>query len=523
MHLKRIIILFIAVVFPYLNYAQGSKFDSIFSETAQVLVGSNPKKALKNTDYLYKISSDNSQRIKSSMLRATLLRQYGIRNEAVAALKRADSLAVIDKNYTMQARINGFLSTLYREFEIYSIGKTYLQKAVRISRKIEDKTDMYKFQGNLSQEIAYYYMYSSDFSEAIVHLKKGNQLFKKAGASIDVNFQTAVNDELIAKNYLSLHKVDSAFLYYEKAKKELESSQSPNSPLKGFIYNGLANAYIDKGDFKNATSSFKTAEQIAEVSNYFTLKQEVYVSLLEFYKKTDNKKYITYNELNLKLNKDDEQSRKVIADDLIKELRKKQVDTQSEYQKSKYLIIGSCILIVLIIIGIYILKRKQDYNKVKKFINKTDDQTETEVKISPKKDVAKEYMSEVTESTILESIKQFEKSNLYLNKDISLNSVAAELSINQRYLSYVINKHKSKDFASYINELRINYIINRLKNDPNYLKYKISYLADQCGFLSHSRFTITFKKVTGVSPLTFITYLQNENQEKNQSKHVKKG
>ncbi len=99
-----------------------------------------------------------------------------------------------------------------------------------------------------------------------------------------------------------------------------------------------------------------------------------------------------------------------------------------------------------------------------------------------KKEIAKEYMSEATENSILQSIKEFEKSLSFLNKALSLNSVAAELNVNHRYLSYVINKHKSKDFASYINELRINYIIDRLKNDDSYLKYKISYLADQAGF-----------------------------------------
>ncbi len=123
-------------------------------------------------------------------------------------------------------------------------------------------------------------------------------------------------------------------------------------------------------------------------------------------------------------------------------------------------------------------------------------------------------MSEATEMNILKGLQELKKTHYYLNKDISINSVATELNINQRYLSYVINKHKSKDFAGYINELRINYIIDRLKNDEKYLKYKISYLADQCGFSSHSRFTITFKKVTGVSPLNFITYLQKENEEK---------
>ncbi|MEO7978621.1 helix-turn-helix transcriptional regulator, partial [Flavobacterium sp.] len=241
----------------------------------------------------------------------------------------------------------------------------------------------------------------------------------------------------------------------------------------------------------------------------------------EFYKKTDNKKYIAYNEMNLKLNKDEEHNRKIIADDLIKTLRKKQIDNQSNYEKSKITIIGICIFIVLITIGIYIFRRKQDYKKFKNFISQSailqttdDEEIEVEEEITPKKDTAKEYMSEATEISILRGIKDLNKSHYYLNKDISLNSFAAELNVNQRYLSYVINKHKSKDFASYINELRINYIIDRLKNDDKYLKYKISYLADQCGFSSHSRFTITFKKVTGVSPLNFITYLQKEREEK---------
>ncbi len=58
---------------------------------------------------------------------------------------------------------------------------------------------------------------------------------------------------------------------------------------------------------------------------------------------------------------------------------------------------------------------------------------------------SKEYMLEATEMSILKGLQNIKKSHYYLNKDISLNSVATELNINQRYLSYVINKHKSKD------------------------------------------------------------------------------
>lgn len=508
MRLKSFIIFLIVVLSHQLSYPQNSKYDSVFSETSQILLASNPKKALQNTDYLYKISSNNSERIKACMLRATLLRQYGLRNEAISALKRADSLSSTDKNYNLQARINGFMSTIYREYEIYNLGQSHLKKAVAISKKIEDQNEMYKFQGNLSQEIAYYEMVASNYSKAITHLKAGNLLFEKTASDNDKNFHKAVNDELIAKNYISLNKSDSALYYYEKAQKELASSQSSNSPLKGFIHNGLANVYSSTGDKKKALLNYKKAEEIAEASNFFTLKQEVYTSLMDFYKKTDNKKYISYNEMNLKLNKGEEQERKIIADELIKTLRKNQLDSQNNYQKSRSVIIGVCIFIVLATLVIYVYRRNQDTKKFKKTSNSVDVNDVEE--IAPKRDAAKEYMSETTENSILKSIEELEKSQFYLNKDISLNSVAVELSINQRYLSYVINKHKSKDFAGYVNELRINYIIDRLKNDESYLKYKISYLADQCGFSSHSRFTITFKKVTGESPLTFITQLQKE-------------
>lgn len=515
MYLKSVLFLFIAVISQNLSYSQSSKYDRVFSETSQILLNTNPKKALANTDYLYKISKNNSERIKAYILKATLLRQYGIRKEAASALVYADSLAKLDHDYTFQARINGFLSTLYRENEIPSIGKVYLQKALDVSKKIEDKSEMYKFQGNLSQEIAYYEMLDANYSKAITSLKKGNQLFKKAGTGIDRYFQLAVNGELIAQNYLLLHKTDSALYFYEKANKQLDQSQSSNSPLKGFIYNGLGNVYTSSGDYKSALLNYQKAGQIAHASNFFSLKKEVYSSLLDYYKKIENsKKYISYNELYQKLRKGEEHNRKIIANDLIKTLRKKQIDSQSKYKKSTFIIIGSCIFIVMLTLGLYIYRRKQDYKKFKKFISKNEIVPFIEIEATLKKDVSKEYMSVETEKSILENIRKFEKSKFYLNKDISLNSMAGELGINHRYLSYVIKKHYKKDFSSYISELRINFIVDRLRNDTDYLKYKISYLADQSGFLSHSRFTTTFKKITGVSPVTFITYLQKESKEK---------
>lgn len=120
------------------------------------------------------------------------------------------------------------------------------------------------------------------------------------------------------------------------------------------------------------------------------------------------------------------------------------------------------------------------------------------------------YMSIGMESYLCHKIKEFEKQRKYLDKSISLSNLSASLGVNHRYVSYYINMYKEKDFATYINELRISYMVDTLISKPHYLTYKISYLADKSGFASHSRFTINFKKYTGVLPSEYISELKQK-------------
>ncbi|MCT4074668.1 AraC family transcriptional regulator [Elizabethkingia anophelis] len=59
----------------------------------------------------------------------------------------------------------------------------------------------------------------------------------------------------------------------------------------------------------------------------------------------------------------------------------------------------------------------------------------------------------------------------------------------------------------------MNHIITKLYEEPEYLNYKISYLADIGGFSSHSHFTQIFKKEVEISPSEFITQLKRNNSE----------
>ncbi|WEK70471.1 MAG: helix-turn-helix domain-containing protein [Candidatus Chryseobacterium colombiense] len=118
-------------------------------------------------------------------------------------------------------------------------------------------------------------------------------------------------------------------------------------------------------------------------------------------------------------------------------------------------------------------------------------------------------ISTETYNSILKKINKFEKSEKFLRKDINLTWLSNHLNTNTKYLSEVIKSHTGKNFNGYINGLRIRYIINKLTEMPVYRDYKISYLAEECGYGSPQVFAIAFKRETGVTPSYFIEQFKN--------------
>lgn|SRR5690606_1606327 len=127
-------------------------------------------------------------------------------------------------------------------------------------------------------------------------------------------------------------------------------------------------------------------------------------------------------------------------------------------------------------------------------------------------------LTETTEQELLKKLKKFEESNKFINPKLSLSLLATHLGTNTNYLSEVINTNKGKNYNNYINELRIDYICSKILNDSLYRKYKVSYLAEKCGFTSYSSFTTVFKNINGISPSIFIKQVEQSIKE-NATKH----
>jgi len=190
----------------------------------------------------------------------------------------------------------------------------------------------------------------------------------------------------------------------------------------------------------------------------------------------------------------------------------KQKGQQRQLASTRNLILIIEIAILLFLL-VYLLRfswQKKHYKEISAFLNQMNKNTPIKEKLDAKKnsETTQSKISQSAEDQILNGLKKFEEREGFLQKDISLGYVASELKVNTKYLSKVINSNLNESFSGYINRLRIEFIVNELQNEPEYLKYKISYLAEVTGYTSHSSFSTAFKSVTGVPPTTFINYLK---------------
>lgn len=185
----------------------------------------------------------------------------------------------------------------------------------------------------------------------------------------------------------------------------------------------------------------------------------------------------------------------------------------------RYSLMGGCVLIGgLLLFSLYqFAENKKSKAKIKEYMDKLEEDKgavvvpmkrgRTQVEGSPV--TLKDEIDDKTQK-LLDKLSEFEQSDLFVDSRMSLSYLASYLDTNTITLSKIINTYKEMNFNDYINGLRIRYIIERIKNEPKFEQYKISYLAEVSGFSSHSIFSKAFKKSTGVTPSQFLDYLKGE-------------
>jgi len=527
---KSVISVILSLFIVFIISAQSTEdtseeFDSIYFHIATNLAGNNIDRAFQVSDSLYRTSVSDLHKVKSLMLLSSLHQQKGESEQAIIQADRAEQIASKTKLYDWQARISGFLSTQYRNIGLLEKGKTYLDKGLKASKQVTNENYKNLYLGMVYQEITYYNIEDQDPDKAIESVRLADEYFQKMIPHSQKDYFIATNYQLFGRVYLKKKQYDPALEYYQKALTLLTGITDKNALINGFIYSGMGNAYLNKKDYPITSEYLSKADSIAVSSDNVNLKLEVYDAFAAYYKAIDDyKNHSLYRDKFVETQKLYELNKKQSIDNIVKAL---QLSNKDLSYNSILLKTGIIALLVLglIFIFFYQQKKKKDIRKFKltieeltkeiKVIESSINKNKNPKKESDQDNIPKKTVniSEKKEKEITKGLKEFEQNKGFLERSISLSILAGILNTNTIYVSYVLNNYYNKDFNTYINELRIRYIVQKLKENKDYRHYKISYLAEESGFSSHSKFSAIFKLVTGFSPSVLINYLDKNKTE----------
>lgn len=474
----------------------------------------DPEQTIKTANYLLGNAASNTEKAKALYLRSKSKMLKGNIEEGIEDLFEAKEIVRKDESPFISSLVLTAISEQCRMSGMDDVATTYLHKAESFSKKIDSEQEKAIARTMFFQEQAKRMAQKNNTEKAIQNLKQAERLLKNSTPAL-----AAITQNELGNNYLKIQKNDASEVCFNKAISLLKISGLNNSSIESVSLNGLGNVSVLKGDLKNATRYFTEALKVPIID--ISTKIKILDNLSTVYKNLDStalsQKY--YNEevaLNASILYSEREVRRTIISHIDAEQKKMLLSDKRVYYKWGIVFIA---FFLLILIAYYFYNRKLDneYQRFQKIIFQIEKEEKLEtpfnnddLSIKTSKGIV---IPEETEKNILERLQEFEATTKFTNSNMNLNLLAKQLKTNSKYVSEIIHVHKQKNFSTYINELRINYIIHLMKTDKAYLTYKVSYLAETCGFSSHSAFTVVFKSITGFTPKQFIAFLEKSKKE----------
>lgn len=490
--------------------------------------------------------NENYQSIKSFQKEIELLNNNNLSEEEKAFLNRA-KIAPIEV-YTQQGNN-------YAAIGETKIALDYFYKSVDIAK--EENLPFYKavlpvLIGGMKSE-------AGEYKEALKYYKKGYSLLQSTQEIDELNrkFNSSLTIISMSNVFFKLNEIDSAKYILDlgfkqkldtisgitninfqtqKAKILVEEGKYDEA-LKQFEYikkvskeydskSGISYYYNDLATYYSKIENYEEAAKIMEEgilaaknkTKEFNLVDD-YKKLAKIYKKNgDLEKSNEYFEKYVLNQKGLEKSKNNIIDSFHnKEVLDLEFEKKVQKKTTLYLLLGCGFLISILAFYAFSIsvKRKKETLKFKELISKIDILKEDKKsEIISTKDVISEdkNTSEINPETyqqIVEGLEKLSSQNYYLKKECSSYTIAKKIKTNTTYLSKVINLHYQKNFNTYINDLRINYSILKLKEDLRFRAYSVQSISEELGYKSPDSFTKYFKKRTGLLPSIYIKKLNS--------------
>lgn len=464
-----------------------------------------------------------------------LMRLYSGQGRYREIIKLGDEMK---KRITDKSDAKGVISTIYRMnglalgyLGLDDAGQKDFRTAIKYAETIENRDYRFYLLSLCYQNMNVYFakkqFENEKYKDSTVNiLNKSQELAKQIRDNNGVvsnslkYSQIAFNDMRLGIYYLQYTNIpgnlEKAEKYLLEGAKIYENKQyNPPPSEKVMMLNQLSWLYMEKKDYKTSIDYAKRALELDKKYKDPYNRVESYEFLASSYLETGEKEKSKFYMDKYTILKDSLSfADKMNADVSMKEMVS-QVDSEHRLLSQRQWVLTGVVFFMLAI-GAWLLWRRKNMalrKKYEKLIGQLKKEaqngqlvaTKAELITSQKNNIANE-----TEKELLTRLEAFEKSKAFLKKDVTLTSISNMFNTNTKYLSEIIKIHRSQNFNNYINGLRIDYIVHKLYNEPEYRDYKISYLSEQCGFASYQVFVLAFRKQYGVTPSYFIHNLKSD-------------
>ncbi|WP_299313498.1 AraC family transcriptional regulator [uncultured Aquimarina sp.] len=440
----------------------------------------------------------------------------------------ANTYAEKSKNYYHVNILKHNISLIKRKLGKYEEAISLLKECLKFEelKKDKSKRDSLSYLLTLS-ELVTTYRYNNQHDAASVLNKKAMDF----GDYREMDFVFQVNEgifEYQKSNYdgaLTLLEKSLPYFYIPENEYFFESYNLVDT----YLY--LSKTYRAMSNAKLANVFYKKTDSILQLSSYKIPENvEVYSDIVGYYKSIDDtenqlfyiNRLLSFDSI---LDKDFQIINKKITNDydtpkLIAEKEEliKSINAKNDSYQGLILILVRTLGVVLIIsIGLFIYyykKRKKDKQKFDLFMKISENELKESVikpliKNNGPTSLAETGLSENILSRISKKLEVFEKNSGFAELNITTNTMAKSFETNTKYLSKSIQHIKGKSFIQYINDLRINHAIQRIKTEKKFRNYTIKSMANESGFSSSQSFSTHFRKKTGVYPSFFIKQIMN--------------
>lgn len=190
--------------------------------------------------------------------------------------------------------------------------------------------------------------------------------------------------------------------------------------------------------------------------------------------------------------------------------KKKRIENELASNKQLYFrVVTALVFIVCLLLCWHLYSKKREKEKFQKIMADLSDKKRTT--LVPSNNQNSNLSPELTK-TLVKNLEKFERQKKFLEKDMNLTKLATLLDTNTKYASLIIAEQRKKKTTTYINDLKIDFIVELLINNNKYRNYTNKALSDEAGFGSTQIFTLCFKNKIGMSPTSFIQQLKSSSE-----------